>query len=260
VVNQFFKDPIGFVRLFIPLFSQLIIYGLPSCLCLFFLREPLERKYAGFVFIATVIYAIPIAIGTTATDRGPFPVLGMAITCAGLLSMELWLRGQIFVGSSKVSRGLTILILSSAVLWIASEWISDNWNFLSLSRAQGENFRKVETNLIEKGMKEPSEVFTNDFDLYFPDMPPFRPYLNGGWENYSLWSYRQQFPEIPTDSWESFISTCSAHNIKFIVLTPGAGSVASFTGKLYNDKFHPAEVELITNLGTTKIFKIKTDE
>jgi len=257
VITQFFKDPTGFVRLYIPLFLHLIVYGLPACLCLFFLRDGPERKYAGFVFLATLIYAIPLAIGTTATDRGPFPVLGMAITCAGLLSMELWSRGQILVGSSKVSRGLTILILASAVLWIATGWISDDWSFLSLSRAQAEDFRKIETNLIENGMKEPSEVFTNNADLYFPDLPPFRPYINGGWENYSLWNYRQQYPEIPTDSWESFISACSAHNIKFIVLTPGAGSVASFTGKLYNDKFHPVEVELMTTLGNTKIFKIK---
>lgn len=256
VVEQFFKDPIGFVKLFIPLFLRLIIYGLPACLCVFFLRNALEKKYAWFVFLATILYAIPIAIGTSATDRGPFPILGMAIICVGLLSMELWSRGRVFLSSSKSLRSLVIIILASTVLWIAGKWVSEDWNFLSFFRAQNENFRQIETKLVENGMKNSKEVFTNDLILYFPGVPPFSPYTNGGWENYSLWGYREQFPEIPTDSWETFISACSANNIKFIVLTPGAGSLAKFIGKLYNDKFQPAEVELISSVGNTKIFKV----
>ncbi|MCX6078724.1 MAG: hypothetical protein NTW32_04245, partial [Chloroflexi bacterium] len=257
VIDQFFKDPIGFIELFIPLFLALIYYALPALLCLFFLHEPLAKKFSWFALIATVVYAAPIAIGTSATDRGPFPVLGTAVICAGLLSAELWHRGQKVLAFSKVARAATVVILASAALWLAGSWFSTNWNFLNLYRGQSENFRIIETRLVAKGMRSPAEVFTNKFVLYFPDMPPYRPFMNGGWENYSLWGYRQEFPEMPTDSWETFISACSANNIRFLVLTPGADAVANFLDKLYSGEFQPEGLKLIANVGKTKIFQIK---
>ncbi len=53
VVNQFFKDPIGFIELFIPLFLALIIYALPALLGLFVFKNSLEKKFAWFVLIST---------------------------------------------------------------------------------------------------------------------------------------------------------------------------------------------------------------
>jgi hypothetical protein len=90
-------------------------------------------------------------------------------------------------------------------------------------------------------------------------MPPFQPYSNGGWENYSLWGYRQEFPEIPTDSWENFVAGCASQKIRFLVLSPGAASASDFLGTLYNDEFHPDEVELVGKIGYTKIFKLKNN-
>lgn len=257
VVDQFFKDPIGFIELLIPLFLALSIYALPALLCIFFLQKSLEKKFSWFALIAILAYSAVVAIGTSASDRGPFPILGMAFICSGLLSIELWHRGQKVLAFSKIARTVAVVILASATLWVGSGWFSTDWDFLNLYRGQSENFRIIETRLVAKGMRSPAEVFTNKFVLYFPDMPPYRPFKNGGWENYSLWHYRQEFPEMPTDSWEAFISACSANNIRFLVLTPGADAVASFLDKLYSEEFQPEGLKLIANVGKTKIFQIK---
>jgi len=259
LIAQFFKDPVGFIQLFIPLFLNLVIYGLPSLLCIFFLQDSREKKYAWSVLLATILYSLIVAIGTSATSRGPFPVLGMAITCAGLLGMELLSRGRKIVGSSKPLAGLALVSLTILVLWFASSLYTADWRFLNVYQAQNQAFRTVETRLVHLGMKSPAEAFTNKLGLYFPDIPPYRPYSNGGWETYSLWGYRQEFPEIPIDSWENFISGCSAQKIKFLVLSPGAELASDSLGALYKGDFHPEEVELVAKIGNTKIFKFKNN-
>jgi hypothetical protein len=257
VVNQFFKDPIGFIELFIPLFLALIIYALPALLGLFVFKNSLEKKFAWFVLIATFVYSALVAIGTSASDRGPFPILGMAFICSGLLGIELWTRAKTLLAFSKLGQTTILVILALATGWLASSWFSTDRDFLDLYRGQSENFRVIEAKLVAKGMKNPAEVFTNKFVLYFPDMPPYRPFMNGGWEDYSLWNYRQEFPEMPTDSWDAFIKTCSANKIRFLVLSPGTEMVAGFLDELYSGDFKPAGVELIANVGKTKIFQIK---
>jgi hypothetical protein len=200
-----------------------------------------------------------VAIGTSATSRGPFPILGMAITCTGLLVMNLISRSRKIVGSSKPLGGLAIGLMTIAALCIAGYFSIADWRFLSVYQAQNQSFRQLEARLEHLGMKTPSEAFTNKLGLYFPNMPPYRPYANGGWEDYSLWNYRQEFPDIPTDSWANFISACSTQKIKFLVLSPGADLVSDSLGKLYSGDFHPDNVELVAKIGNTKIFKLKTN-
>ena len=258
-VAQFIKDPAGFIRLFIPLFLNLIVYGIPSLLCVLFLRDVREKKYAWFVLLATLLYSMAVAIGTSATSRGPFPVLGMTISCGGLLVMELASRGRSLVRSSKPVSIAVILSMVMAVLWSFGSWLQTDWRFLTVYRAQNQAFRQVEKKLISLGMTTPTEAFTNKLGLYFPGTPPFRPYSNGGWENYSTWGYREEYPEMPINSWEDFVEACSAQRIKFLVLSPGAGLVSDYLGSLYNGQFHPEEVQLIAKIGKTKIFELKNN-
>jgi hypothetical protein len=258
VVSQFFKDPTGFIAVFMPLFLRLVVYGLPSLMCLILLRGSLERKFVWFVLIATLGYSLPVAIGTSATDRGPFPILGITVTCLGLLGLELWSRGKKILSASKLLHGLAVGILASSLLWVAAGWISQNMDFLNLNLGQNKNLHVIEAKLVAKGLKKPAEVFTNKFGLYLPDIPPYRPYSNGGWEDYSLWNYRQEFPEIPTDSWETFLQGCKANHIRFLALSPGADAVAGFLSDLYNERFTPDGVDLILNIGRIKIFQIKS--
>lgn len=255
VVRALFNNPVGFMKVYIPLFLRLAIYGFPSFLCLFFWRNQLEKRYAWFVFLATIIYAVPVAIGTSSTERGPFPILGMAVTCAGLLCMELWRRLHNILSSSRILNFAAVVVLISAGFWITGNWVSEIWSFLVQNRAANADFRNVEKIVVQNGLKKPEEIFTNDFDFYLPNEPAFQPYRNGGWENFSLWGYREEFPQIPTDSWESFSTASSARKIKFLVLTPGAGSTAGFLGKLYNDKFIPPNVELVAEVNNIKIYK-----
>ena len=183
-------------------------------------------------------------------------IMGMAIICLGLLGVELWTRAETMLASSKIARATLLIVLAAAGLWLASGWLSTDLDFLTLYRGQSENFRVVQDKLVAKGMVSPAEVFTNKFVLYFPDMPPYRPFMNGGWENFSLWNYRQEFPEMPTDSWEAFSTACSANKIRFLVLTPGTEVVADFLDKLYAGEFQPDGVKLVANVGKTKIFQI----
>jgi hypothetical protein len=255
--NQILQDPLRFIKLFIPLFLKLVVYGLPALFCVFLLQEPREKKFAWFALGTTVIYSGLVAIGTSATDRGPLPLVGTTILCAGLLGMELWSRGKKIIGSSKPLAGLALAGLAIAVIWVGSSWYESNQEFLALYREQSNIFRQVQDRLVTLGMKSPGEAFTNKFVLYFPDMPPYRPHMNGGWENYSLWGYREEFPEIPTDSWEKFIAECSKQKIKFLVLSPGASAASDFLGTLYNYEFTPPEVEFVGKIHYTRIFKIK---
>ena len=257
VIAQFFKDPGGFIRLFIPLFLNLVVYAVPSLLCVFILQASLEKRFAWFTMLSIVVYSIPVAIGTSATSRGPFPILGLAILCVCLLTAELLSRGRKIVGSSKPLGALALGLLAILALWISYNWFAADLRFLEVYRAQNQAFRTVETRLLHLGLKAPREAFTNKFGLYFPDTPPYRPYSNGGWEDFSMWNYRQEFPEMPTDSWENFIAAASAQKIKFLVLSPGTGLVSDFLGNLYSGDFQPAEVSLVAKVGNTKIYKLK---
>ncbi len=257
LVSQFIKHPAGFIAIYIPLFLHLMVFGAPALLCLIFLRERYHKKFAWFVFLATLFYALPVAIGTALTDRGPLPILGMTITCAGLLGLEAWKRARNWLAFSKALQILAAGLLAVAAVWIASGWGSSNLDFLVLNRGQYQNLQIIEKTLVERGATKPSQVFTNNFDLYFPDNPPYRLYSNGGWEDYSLWNYRQEFPELPTDSWEAFSTAAAQKHIRFLALSPGAGALAGFLNDLYRERFHPPGVELIGSVGLNKIYQLQ---
>jgi hypothetical protein len=117
----------------------------------------------------------------------------------------------------------------------------------------------TENVLTAKGMKSPYEVFTNDYDLYFPNTPPYLPLSDGGWEDVSLWGYRAEHPDISTDSWELFEKGLVAQHIKFLVLSHGAGLDAEFFQALYDGQFHPQGVRLISKAGGLKIYRLNEE-
>ena len=68
---------------------------------------------------------------------------------------------------------------------------------------------------------------------------------------------RQEFPELPTDSWEAFSTAAARQHVRFLALSPGAGALAGFLNDLYRERFHPPGVELIASVGQIKIYQLQ---
>jgi hypothetical protein len=260
VLSMVLADPFQTATFYESNLSRLAILAWPAVFCLLVAQNSHIRRYSLFALTTIVLYAFPVAMG--GSPRAPLVLMPMFVVPLGFLfaeGAERLKRLPPITQSEWLRRVFLLIPIGSAALLALlqlSSWLRVDVQEILEDRRMQQHFTEVQRILLESGMKSPKEVFTDSFDLFFPDVPPYRPRANGGWFRYALYGYNQEQPNLPIQSAAEFIEACGQQGIRFLVITPSSKGLADFLVRLYNqhEEFGLGETTLIANVGPFKIF------
>jgi hypothetical protein len=227
------SQPQDFLRAFLPPFYSLALLALPAVAC-GLLAPPRSgiRWFGWFAALGTLLYAFPLALGDS--PRAPLTIMSLVLG-------PLFLSAALILGRLRAVRSaprLAYPALATAMLlagmYTAAGWLRADLSFLDSNAAQHRNFLEIQETLMEVGLTSADQVYSNKFQFYLPDVPPFIPRQIGGWAPEWLWGYSDQYPSLPNDSWQAFASACRAQGIRFLVLSPASPDQGRFFGYIYD--------------------------
>jgi hypothetical protein len=118
-------------------------------------------------------------------------------------------------------------------------------------------YRSLENFLFEQeGVRRPSQVFTSDFNLYFPDRFPHAPFRNGGWMRFELNGYESVYPTLCTSSIECLYEDCRRRGITHLVLAATAGQLGAGTAQVYDGAAPARQFLAIREQGGFRVYRV----
>jgi len=245
-------EPQGVLAAYLPGFLSLVSLGWPAAACFLIARSatPISR-FGLFALLATVSYAMPVALGDS--PRAALTVMSLFICALALAALALVQRAGAVAGAADWLPTLMMMLMLAASLQPIYRSTLENLAFLRENRAQHENFLAVEEVLRAHGMTAADELFSNKYQLYVPNLPPYQPRQIGGWAMDWLWGYTDEYPILPNDSWESFARVCDEQGIRFLVLTPFSGLQGAYFDAIYAGEFDENALGLTFVAGRAKM-------
>jgi hypothetical protein len=242
-----FEQPLQVIHIIGPAFLAIAVYALPVVPGLIISKDLLTIRFLRFTGLSIILYAFPVSLG--ASLRAPIAILSLSFLSVGFLFVEMWgWIKSVFIKWRVVIVVLETVLVVAGALWILGPWLDADFAYLLSARLENDTFMAVEERLVSQGMTSPRQVFTDDSSLFFPELPPYRPRYNGGWDSFALWGFRRENPELPLGSWVEFSEACSSQGITFLVLSDGSGNLAGFLGELYDGKFKPEGIKLTAKI------------
>lgn len=164
-------------------------------------------RLALLSLLAGGLYSVAVSLG----DSPRAPVLMAAMVVAPTAGLVAAIR----------SRGLSAsgLLVAAALAFAAVAAGRADREFFVHNQAQSRDFAQVEHLLLDAGAARASEVFTDDFDLYFRTLEGRRPLTRGGWGLIGIQGWEDEFPQLPTADPEQFLAACRARGVRFLALT-----------------------------------------
>lgn len=233
LLNVLRSDPQRLLDAYLPVFRSLALLAWPSLLCFLVARRFSPASQFGlFAATSTFLYALPLALGDS--PRAPLTILGLFACGLALAAVSIAERLRSLPRYGRLSEFLWMAMLSAVGLAAILGWSDLDRSLIRQSRTQHENFLAIQEELVERGMTSPDQLFSNKYQLYMPDLPPYLPRQIGGWGTDWVWGYGAQYPLLPNDSWQSFAAACREQGIRYLVLSPLSGYQGDFFTLIYN--------------------------
>jgi hypothetical protein len=250
-------DPWFVINAARPFFQYLVWFAWPGMVCFLLAPRGEIRRFVLFSILTIVIYAIPLSLSDS--PRGLLPILGLYLACLGLLLVVLVDRLRGFLPSLKWLPGVVALLVLAFSAGPIFQWILQDRSFLQENRLSHRVFMGIEQILVSRGVTSPDQVFSNKYQLYLPDMPPYTPRHLASWSNDWMWGFVDEYPPLSNESWEAFRQSCLREEIKFIVLSPLAVEQGEFFAVIYEDDFDEDAVglEFIAARAKMRIYQFK---
>lgn len=246
-----FSNPGDFLEEYLPEVWKVALYAWPSLLLYFVSQKAPLKRFALFSGLVIVLYALPVAFGSS--PRAPIAITPLAFAAFGFLTSESLARC-----STRRPVLLTVLAVFLAVLVFTGwQWQQVNSKFIHDFSDRHERYLRIERKLRAQGLTSPEQVFTNNYNFYLPVTPPYYPRSNGGWDVTVTWNFRQEYPELPVETWQTFANACRAQGIRFLVLTSYSYELAPYFGDLYKGNFTPPDVEILGFDGNFQLIRLK---
>jgi hypothetical protein len=117
--------------------------------------------------------------------------------------------------------------------------------------------KSIEQFLISQGVTRVSEVFSTDFNLYFPNLPPHLPYFNGGCPRWGTYGFNEEYPELNVASLDEFIADCRRQGIRFVILNTQGRELLNRFGDLFDGKAFPsAGIQFVKGFSELRVFEV----
>lgn len=243
--------PAAFLGEYLPEVWKVALYAWPAVLLYFVSRELMLKRFALFSGLVIVLYAFPVAFGSS--PRAPIAITPLAFVSFGFLVSESFAR----ILSRRPLFLAALAVFLAALTFTGWQWKQVNAKFIQDFSDRHERYLRIERKLRKLGLTSPDQVFTNNYNIYFPVTPPYYPRSNGGWDVTITWNYRNEYPELPVSSWQEFSAACRAQGIRFLLFTNYSYELAPYFGDLYNGTFLPPDAEILEYDGNFQIILLK---
>jgi len=242
------------IQKYLPLF-------IPSLSGIFLLKERKLIEISMVISQVSFLYIIVVVMGDS--SRVIIPLLPLIVYQIIVMSKFIYESALDMLKNSRrleIVSTFTILIIVVGIL--SSSFLHFDFESIKVRKTRNHVYRAIQERLIEDGdgrLTNSRQVFTTDFDLYFPDLKFYRPITNGGWGRYSLFGFNEENPELSTRNIDEFIKDCYTHNIVYIVLSPNFGFGSDELSKLYYEELELKQFEMKSKIGLFKIYKVIYD-
>lgn len=251
VLNLVLAYPAAFFGEYLPEVWKVALYAWPSVPLYLVSREAPLKRFALFSGLVIALYALPVAFGSS--PRAPLAITPLAFVSFGFLVSESFAR----LSSSRPVFLAAIAVFLAGLAFTGWQWQQVNARFIRDFSDRHERYLRIERKLRKLGLTSPDQVFTNNYNIYFPVTPPYYPRSNGGWDVTVTWNYRNEYPELPVSSWQEFSAACRAQGIRFLLFTNYSYELAPYFGDLYNGTFLPPDAEILEYDGNFQIILLK---
>lgn len=218
LVEAIRSNPRFFFSTYSMTYGDLALYASPGLACFLVAPRGAIKEYGLFSALITLIYAVPIALG--GSPRAPLILMVPFLSSLAFLIVALAERIMTQTGPFKRlwEAGLALVLMLCA--FQAGRWVLQDLDFLRKNYQEHRAFLSIERVLMAQGLTTSTQVFSDYYNFYLPNFPPYQPRFVGGWEEDWLWGYGQEFPSLPTDSWGHFVHASKEQGIQFLALSP----------------------------------------
>ena len=257
LIETLMRDPLRALETYLVSFKYLISFGWTAAVC--FLLSPKGRfsRYSLFVLIFVLLYSIPVSIGDS--PRAAVILMAVYVPSFALLVVLLTDLAEKFFTPNKWVRVVVGLLFIAASAQTFYGWVLYDIGFIQTSHAERKVLAVIEHTLVSSGMQSPNEVFADRNDFYTPNKMPYRSRRIGSLVQDWFWGYKDEFPPLPNDSWESFSAACKEQGVRFLVLSPNNVYRGDIFPPIYDQKVDVESLGLqfVAQRGNIRIFKFK---
>jgi len=246
-----FSNPRKFLEDYLPQVWKVALYAWPSVPLYFVSREKLLKRFALFSGLVILLYSFPVAFGSS--PRAPIAITPLAFVAFGFFVSETLAR----FATKRTLLLAALTVFLAAMSWTGWQWYQVNTKFIHDFSDRHERYLRIERKLRKLGLTSPDQVFTNNYNIYFPVTPSYYPRSNGGWDVTVTWNFRDEYPELPVETWEQFAAACRAQGIRFLLFTHYSYELAPYFGDLYNGTFTTPDIEIIGFDGNFQLIMFK---
>ncbi len=245
------SNPRELLEDYLPQVWKVAIYAWPSAPLYFISREKPIKRFALFSGLVIVLYSFPVAFGSS--PRAPIAITPLAFVAFGFFVSETIAR---FSARPLIFFAMLTVFLAT-LAGAGWQWYQVNTKFIRDFSDRHERYLRIERKLRKLGLTSPDQAFTNNYNIYFAVTPPYYPRSNGGWDVTVTWNFRNEYPELPVETWEQFAAACRARGIRFLLFTNYSYELAPYFGDLYNGTFTPPDVEILGFDGNFQLIMFK---
>jgi hypothetical protein len=257
VLAVIIDSPSSFIQMYIPNVLRFLPYFIPALLCVFLLKKKIYIKIGIIITLTFILYVLVVAVGARLSGRGDIPLLSFTVYSTVVLLKFMRENYLVQKKENKSIATITLTAILCVVIILFSSFFMTNYRQIKQRRMANMKYLAIESVLLEEGtVSHARQIFSDDFDLYFPHFTYYRPYLNGGWRRYDLSDYNEKYPDLAVDSVESFLEDCHRHNISHLVLTSRARRLSPQIQKIYSGKITSNQITKIANFPGIKVFRI----
>jgi hypothetical protein len=257
LIDTFLSKPQSAINTYLVSFRYLVSFGWAAAAC--FLLSPRGRisRYSLFLLLFVFLYSIPVALGDS--PRAPIMLMAAYVPSFALLAVVVTDLVGGKITHNRWAAGLVYFLFLAASAQLFYGWISYDVDFIRTSRAERKVLAVIEQTLIFSGMESPNEVFADRNDFYTPNKMPYRSRRIGSLVQDWFWGFRDEFPPLPNDSWDSFSAACREQGVRFLVLSPNSRYRGDFFPLIYDPKadLDSLGLQFIAQRGNIRIFQLK---
>ncbi len=244
------QDPLAFFGAWAGYYLGMLAVLAPAAIAAVFVRDRAARRVSFAVLIAGVPYLAAAALGWSA--RAVLPLIPWAV----LLTVCLVRRAAVVVPITKGWAVAASRMLGGVAVMLLTLWASERNSALVRRYLYDHHaYSLVARALAADGVVHPKQVYSTEGSLYLPLMPPYWPYFDGTWGLFSLYRFRERFPQLNVSALPEFHDECVREGITHLVLAGDPTWISPALGDLVRTPEDHPEFEYLGRVGEFALFR-----
>lgn len=212
-----------------------------------------QVEFRAAMSIACFATVVLLSVGASA--RGILPLVPYFVVELSSFIRDLCHRALVLLRHAPLAGAAALgvggaLLLAGLVLEMGRTAI-----LLISMRRSAHEFAQVERFLLNEGISKASEVYTDDYDLYLPNLGS--PRKNAGWLHYDPGPMGGVPPDLNTSTLDDLYRDCRKAGVKWLVVTAGDGRHNPAIARLnQQERGQDARFQFVDSVGRFKVFRV----